>query len=53
MNPKPNPDHTPPPPTAEPKAASTGRGAALVEQMRGQATRRITTDEIMKLTRGE
>jgi AbrB family looped-hinge helix DNA binding protein len=29
-----------------------GRGQALVEHMRGRGTRRITTDEIMKLTRG-
>ena len=28
------------------------RGRALVEQMRGRATRRISTDEIMRLTRG-
>jgi len=28
------------------------RGRALIEHMRGRATRRITTDEIMKLTRG-
>jgi AbrB family looped-hinge helix DNA binding protein len=28
------------------------RGRALVEHMRGRSTRRITTDEIMKLTRG-
>jgi AbrB family looped-hinge helix DNA binding protein len=28
------------------------RGRALVEHMRGRGTRRITTDEIMKLTRG-
>jgi AbrB family looped-hinge helix DNA binding protein len=28
------------------------RGLALVEHMRGKGTRRITTDEIMKLTRG-
>jgi AbrB family looped-hinge helix DNA binding protein len=37
------------------KAASQrhlSRGQALVEHMRGRATRRITTDEIMKLTRG-
>jgi AbrB family looped-hinge helix DNA binding protein len=32
---------------------STGRGRALVEHMRGRATRRLTTDEIMSLTRGE
>ena len=28
------------------------RGDALVAHMRGRGTRRITTDEIMKLTRG-
>lgn len=28
------------------------RGRALVEHMRGRGTRRITTDQIMKLTRG-
>ena len=28
------------------------RGLALVEHMRGRGTRRLTTDEIMKLTRG-
>ena len=28
------------------------RGSALVEHMRGRGTRRITTEEIMKLTRG-
>ena len=28
------------------------RGSALVEHMRGRGTRRITTDEIMRLTRG-
>lgn len=28
------------------------RGRALVAHMRGRGTRRITTDEIMKLTRG-
>ena len=31
---------------------STGRGAALVARMKGTATARLTTDEIMKLTRG-
>lgn len=30
----------------------TGRGAALVARMRGTATTRMRTDEIMKLTRG-
>lgn len=29
------------------------RGRALVERMRGRATVRMTTDEIMQLTRGE
>jgi AbrB family looped-hinge helix DNA binding protein len=28
------------------------RGRALIEHMRGRGTRRLTTDEIMKLTRG-
>jgi len=28
------------------------RGQALVERLRGRATRKITTDEIMRLTRG-
>jgi AbrB family looped-hinge helix DNA binding protein len=28
------------------------RGQALIEHMRGRGTRRITTDQIMKLTRG-
>ena len=28
------------------------RGRALIEHMRGNGTRRITTDQIMKLTRG-
>jgi AbrB family looped-hinge helix DNA binding protein len=28
------------------------RGRALIDHMRGKATRRISTDEIMKLTRG-
>jgi bifunctional DNA-binding transcriptional regulator/antitoxin component of YhaV-PrlF toxin-antitoxin module len=28
------------------------RGTALVHHMRGRGTRRITTDQIMKLTRG-
>jgi AbrB family looped-hinge helix DNA binding protein len=37
------------------KVASTRarhRGHALIEHMRGRGTRRITTDDIMKLTRG-
>ncbi len=29
------------------------RGRALVRQMRGRATVRMTTDEIMRLTRGD
>lgn len=29
-----------------------GRGAAVVTRMRGSATVRLSTDEIMKLTRG-
>jgi AbrB family looped-hinge helix DNA binding protein len=29
-----------------------GRGRALIEHMRGRGTRRLTTDEIMRLTRG-
>ena len=28
------------------------RGRALIDHMRGKGTRRVTTDEIMKLTRG-
>lgn len=28
------------------------RGHALIEHMRGRGTRRMTTDQIMKLTRG-
>lgn len=28
------------------------RGRALIEHMRGRGTRRISTDDIMKLTRG-
>ncbi len=28
------------------------RGRALIEHMRGRGTRKITTDEIMRLTRG-
>lgn len=31
---------------------STSRGAALIARMKGTATSRLTTDEIMKLTRG-
>ncbi|MGH7805565.1 MAG: AbrB/MazE/SpoVT family DNA-binding domain-containing protein [Candidatus Binatia bacterium] len=33
--------------------ASKGRGARLVERMRGRGSVRMTTDEIMALTRGE
>lgn len=33
--------------------APAKRGRALVERMRGRATIRMTTDEIMQLTRGE
>jgi AbrB family looped-hinge helix DNA binding protein len=33
--------------------SSGGRGKRLVERMRGRATSRLTTDEIMALTRGE
>ncbi|MFH7319613.1 AbrB/MazE/SpoVT family DNA-binding domain-containing protein [Desulfurivibrio sp. D14AmB] len=32
---------------------SSKRGRGLVEQMRGRATVRMSTDEIMKLTRAE
>ena len=32
--------------------SSLDRGRALIAHMRGRGTRRITTDEIMKLTRG-
>ena len=36
------------------KAAGKGRrGEALVERMRGRGTRRLSTDEIMALTRAE
>ena len=35
------------------KAPGTSRGAALIALMRGTATTRMRTDEIMKLTRGE
>ena len=34
------------------KASDGGRGAALVERLRGRATTSMTTDEIMALTRG-
>jgi AbrB family looped-hinge helix DNA binding protein len=32
--------------------ARSGRGAAILARMKGSATSRLTTDEIMKLTRG-
>ena len=35
---------------AKPRTAD--RGQALISHMRGRATRRVTTDAIMKLTRG-
>jgi antitoxin PrlF len=31
---------------------STSRGAAVIARMKGTATSRLTTDQIMKLTRG-
>ena len=31
---------------------TTGRGAAVVARLRGTATGRLTTDQILKLTRG-
>ena len=34
------------------QARRATRGQALIEHMRGRGTRRITTDQIMKLTRG-
>jgi AbrB family looped-hinge helix DNA binding protein len=30
-----------------------GRGRSIVERLRGKATSRLTTDQIMELTRGE
>ena len=33
-------------------APRKGRGELLVERLRGRATRRMTTDEILALTRG-
>lgn len=33
--------------------ASQRRGRALVDHMRGRATRRLTADEVMALTRGD
>ena len=35
------------------KAKTQTRGRALIEHMRGRGTGRMTTDEIMALTRGE
>jgi AbrB family looped-hinge helix DNA binding protein len=35
------------------KRAPRGRGTRLIERMRGRGTVRMTTDEIMALTRGE
>ena len=35
------------------RAGQPGRGHALIEHMRGRGTRRLTTDQIMRLTRGE
>ena len=32
---------------------SKGRGRAIIDQMRGRGTVRMSTDEIMALTRGE
>jgi AbrB family looped-hinge helix DNA binding protein len=37
---------------AAPRDGRRGRGHALIEHMRGRGTRKITTDEIMRLTRG-
>jgi hypothetical protein len=34
------------------KAETTGRGHALVARLRGRARTRMTTDEILALTRG-
>jgi len=34
------------------KRQSRGRGRTIVEHLRGRGTRRMTTDEIMALTRG-
>ena len=31
---------------------TSGRGASLIERMRGRAPRGLSTDDIMKLTRG-
>jgi predicted transcriptional regulator len=35
------------------RSRQEGRGARLIEHMRGRATGGMTTDEIMALTRGE
>jgi AbrB family looped-hinge helix DNA binding protein len=35
------------------KAAGKGRGKGLVERLRGQGSVRMSTDEIMALTRGK
>ena len=35
------------------KTSAGGRGQKLVERMRGRATSRMTTEEILALTRGE
>ena len=35
------------------KAAGSGRGAAIVARLRGQGTAQMTTDEILRLTRGK
>jgi len=35
------------------KNLSNSQGRNLVKQIRGKATRKITTDQIMELTRGE
>jgi AbrB family looped-hinge helix DNA binding protein len=34
------------------KAGANRRGEAIVKQMRGRASRKLTTDQIMALTRG-
>jgi AbrB family looped-hinge helix DNA binding protein len=35
------------------RSAARSRGRAIVEHMRGRGTRTMTTDELMRLTRGE
>lgn len=35
------------------KVAGSGRGRDLIERMRGRGSVRMSTDEIMRLTRGE